>query len=156
MENENPTNEIEKTLPAQSAERVALFENYLNEERVCITCIYGPFRSGKSTLVQNLIESVENPIVLDEDMLKHYVFDQKSYGDTYVALMGRLAHYFAAQGHNVIVDSVFGSMIYDNLKKTLADAAALRARRIDGRINDNSVDIVLRKIKVDEVATFAQ
>lgn len=135
-------------------ERVRVFENFKGEERVSITCIYGPFRSGKSTLVQDLLDSTPNAIVLDEDMMRAYIF-QNEQKDDYLETVSRMAYYFAAQGNDVILDFMSADKIFDNLEARIS-AVNERKGKLTKRSKVKNLDIVLRRVCVDKVITFAR
>lgn len=153
MENDIKENMV-VTAPLLGNERVRVFENYKGEERVSITCIYGPFRSGKSTLVQDLLESMPNAVVLDEDMMRAYVF-QNEEKDSYLETVSRIAYYFAAQGNDVILDFMGADKVFDKLEARIS-AVNEHMTKVTRRSKAKKLDIMLRKVCMDKVITFAR
>ena len=154
METETETKTDSPFVPLMT-ERSAVFENYMEADNVCITCIYGPFRSGKSTLVQDLIETVPNLIVLDEDMLKAFGIGSNGNND-FIACTARLALYYAYQGHNVVVDAIQADKVYEYLNDALTALAGRKSKVIGNKRRSKGAEIIIRKTSVDEVKTFAR
>lgn len=155
MENDTINKEqLTITPPLIGNERVRVFENYKEVKRVSITCIYGAFRCGKSTLVQDLLDAMPDAIVLDEDMMRAYVF-QNEPKDNYLETVSRLAFYFASQGNNVILDFIAADEIFERLETRIA-AVNDHMSKLTKRDTDKSVDIVLRKLCMEKTITFAR
>lgn len=145
-------------------ERVSLFDDFMGTGESTITCIYGPYRSGKSTLVQDISNCCKDAIILDADALHYHVFndnklviasstESENFMTQMAVTMAKLAYYFASHGRNVIVDGVNADVVFKYLHNTLTDIASRKARVTKNRYIPG-VKITLRKIATEEIETF--
>lgn len=110
-------------------ERINAFEDMTGRGESVITCIYGPYSSGKSRLVNQMVCD-NNPIILDGDSIRYYVnSDLFTSDDDQVEnakRMARLAIYFAMQGQYVILNAIRADAAYNYIKHTLEDVQSRR------------------------------
>lgn len=134
-------------------ERINAFEDMTGVGAATITCIYGPYASGKSRLVNKMLcdDCPHLPIILDGDSMRYYVnndlFSDDSANVENATRMARIALYFAMQGRDVILDSVRADAAYYYLQHTLNDVQSRRTR-VKKRYQQG-VDITLQLVKTE-------
>lgn len=168
--NENVTNTENPAVDISSEEYKLNLPDYANFERInafedmtacgasTITCIYGPYASGKSRLVNKMLceDCTNHPIILDGDSMRYYVnndlFSDDAANIESATRMARLALYFAMQGRDVILNAVRGDAAYYYLQHTLNDVQSRRTR-VKKRYQQG-VDITLQLVKTEGSCNF--